>query len=298
MIEIVAAGPLTTVQDDGRFGYVSLGITRAGAFDGAAYALGNRIVGNAPGAAALEITLGGLAFRVDAAVTVALTGARCAGLEWGHATTLPAGSEWTLAAPADGMRSYLAVRGGINVPVVLGSRSADLGAGLGPPRVQVGDRLRVGAQPGTPVDGADAIPRPMARSLAVVLGPRDAWFTADAVRSLLTQSWTVRPESDRVGLRLDGAGLDRVVTAELPSEPTRPGALQVPADGRPILLGPDAPTTGGYPVIAVVTRAGLDHAAQLRPGQSVRFHRDAARDADQCHGLGASSGLPHPQSDT
>jgi allophanate hydrolase subunit 2 len=109
--------------------------------------------------------------------------------------------------------------------------------------------------------------------LRIVPGPRDDWFTADALDVLTSVAWTVRPESNRIGLRLDGPRLERSREDELPSEPTLPGALQVPHDGRPILFGPDAPVTGGYPVLAVVREADLDHAAQLRPGDEVRFRR-------------------------
>ena len=269
MIEIVAPGPLATVQDLGRPGYAALGVARSGAFDRTALRLGNRLVGNADDAAAIEVTFGGLAVRLLAPATIALTGAVCAGApDWGVAVTLSAGATFRLAAPARGLRSYLAIRGGVDVPPVLGSRSTDTLSGIGPAPLRDGDRLPIGTSSGAVV-GASAAEPPQRLTLPVRFGPRDDWFTSAARASLLEATWTVRPESDRIGIRLDGPALARSRTDELPSEPTLPGAIQVPPDGRPIVFGPDAPVTGGYPVIAVVT--DLDPAGQLRPGDAVRF---------------------------
>jgi biotin-dependent carboxylase-like uncharacterized protein len=274
MIEIVAPGPATTVQDAGRPGYAALGVPRSGAFDRAALALGNRLVGNAEGAAALELTHGSLHLRCRAPLTLALTGAWCPGApDWGTPVTLPAGAEVRLGAPPAGLRSYLAVRGGLAVPPVLGSRSTDTLSGLGPPRPAVGDRLAVG-RPAGPVSGASAPTHLPAGPVPVVLGPRDDWFVPEAATVLGSAEWVVRPESDRVGVRLDGPRLLRARgrEGELPSEPVLPGAVQVPPDGRPIVFGPDAPVTGGYPVLAVVR--DLSRLAQLRPGDAVRFRID------------------------
>lgn len=258
-------------------GYAALGVPRSGAFDVGALALANRLVGNEAGAAAVEITLGGLAFRVQRAVTVALTGAHCPGMSWARASSLPPGTVVRLGTPARGMRSYLAVRGGIAAATELGSRSHDTLSGLGTAPLRAGDRLAVGPQPPGPLTAADAagavgaLAAPQAGPVRVVPGPRDDWFAPDALALLTGAGWVVRAESDRVGVRLDGPVLRRRVAAELPSEPTRPGAIQVPGDGRPIVLGPDGPVTGGYPVIAVVDAAGLDTIAQVRPGDEVRF---------------------------
>jgi len=269
VIEIVAPGPLATVQDLGRSGYAALGVARAGAFDRAALRLGNRLVGNADDAAAIEVTLGGLAVRLLAPATIALTGAVCRGApDWGAAVSLPADTTFRLTAPAHGLRSYLAVRGGIAVPPVLGSRSTDTLSGIGPAALRAGDRLPIGTY-GGPVVGASAAEPAPRTVLPVRFGPRDDWFTGAARAALLATTWTVRPECDRVGVRLHGPSLARSRADELPSEPMLPGAVQVPPDGRPIVFGPDAPVTGGYPVIAVVI--DLDPVAQLRPGDPVRF---------------------------
>jgi biotin-dependent carboxylase-like uncharacterized protein len=219
------------------------------------------------------VTLGGLAIRVHDAVTLAVAGAVCPGLDWGTAITLPAGAIVRLGAPVQGLRSYLAVRGGLAVAVELGSRSTDTMSGLGPAALRRGDRLEVGSDSPEEISYATATPRPPLGRLQVIAGPRDDWFTPAALARLTTHTWTVRAESNRVGIRLDGPRLERVRTGELASEPTLPGALQVPPDGRPILFGPDAPVTGGYPVIAVVRDDDLDAAAQLRPGDPIRFSR-------------------------
>lgn len=271
MIEILASGPLATIQDLGRFGLAALGVPRSGAFDAPALRLANRLVGNDAGAAAIEVTLGGLDVRVDDAATVALTGAPCPGLACGAATTLRAGALVRLGAPARGLRSYLAVRGGIATEPVLGSRSTDTLSGLGPAALRPGDQLAIGPAPSAPVSDAVATGRTSTGVLDVLFGPREDWFTAAGRAALLDIAWTVRPDSDRIGIRLDGPPLERSRTDELPSEPTLPGAIQVPGDGRPIVFGPDAPVTGGYPVIGVLTDLGT--AAQLRPGDTVRFRR-------------------------
>jgi biotin-dependent carboxylase-like uncharacterized protein len=269
MIEIVAPGPLTLVQDLGRPGFAGLGVPRSGAFDAVALRLGNRLVGNPEGAAALEILHGGLLLRAHDAVTVALTGAPCPGLDWGRPRTLAAGAELRLGAAPTGMRAYLAVRGGIDAEPVLGSCSTDLLSGLGPPIVRAGTRLRVGAAGTVAIASVDAVRRPVTPRLTISLGPRLDWFAPEALGTLTSTAWIVRPESDRIGLRLDGPPLARVWPGELASEPALPGAVQVPPDGRPIVFGPDGPVTGGYPVIAVVD--DLATAAQLRPGDAVRF---------------------------
>jgi biotin-dependent carboxylase-like uncharacterized protein len=278
VIEVLHPGPFASVQDTGRRGYAALGVARGGAFDRGALRLANRLVGNRATAAAIEMTLGGLVAVVRDAATLALTGAWCPGdLDWGVARTVPAGSTIRIGAPPAGVRSYLAVRGGLDVPVVLGSRATDTLGGLGPRPLRAGDLLALGSDCPDPVSGAAVTPAPPRRVLRCVVGPREEWFEPDAPHLLRTAVWTVRAESDRIGVRFDGPRLRRANTGELPSEPTLPGALQVPPDGRPILLGPDAPVTGGYPVIAVVRDDDLDAAAQLRPGDSVTLLAEEGR---------------------
>jgi len=271
MIEVLAPGPLTTMQDGGRAGFAALGVPRSGAFDRAALRLANRLVGNPEDAAALETTFGGLELLLHDATTMALTGASCPGLDHAAPLSLPAGWRVRLGAPAQGLRSYLAVRGGFAVEPVLGSASTDTLSGLGPAALRAGDRLEIGPEPPGAVSSAAGGAARFDGVLRAVAGPREDWFDPGALDVLTSATWTVRADGNRIGVRLDGPRLTRTRTTELPSEPTLPGALQVPPDGRPIVLGPDAPVTGGYPVLAVVRDADLDLAGQLRPGDTLRF---------------------------
>ncbi|MGY1637690.1 biotin-dependent carboxyltransferase family protein [Geodermatophilus sp. SYSU D00742] len=276
-LTVLAPGPLTTVQDAGRPGQGALGIGRSGACDRGAAALANRLVGNDPAAAVLEVTLGGLAVRADADVLVATTGARCPGSPAHNAPhRLAAGTQLRLGVPPTGLRTYLAVRGGVAVEPVLGSRATDLLSGLGPPVLSAGDVLPVGGA-GGPLPGVDlapvADPPGGEVTLRVLPGPRADWFAEDAAGVLTGTGWTVTGESNRIGLRLDGPPLERARTGELASEGMVRGALQVPPSGLPVLFLADAPVTGGYPVIGYVHDADVDRCGQLRPGQTVRFRR-------------------------
>ncbi|HLU98892.1 MAG TPA: biotin-dependent carboxyltransferase family protein [Thermobifida alba] len=281
-LEVLETGVLTTVQDAGRFGHARYGVGRSGAADTVSYALANRLVANPPGAAALEVTLGGLRLRARGGVTVAVTGAPAPLHVDGRAAAMNSvlhlddGSELRMGTPERGLRGYLAVRGGLDVPPVLGSRSTDTLAGLGPARVAPGSVLAVGKPPPElpVVDLAPDAAFPAEEAeLRVVLGPRDDWFTAEAVHTLLHSVYVVSDRADRVGARLLGPPLPRARTGELPSEGMVPGALQVPHDGDPVLFLADHPVTGGYPVIAVVVSADLRWAAQARPGTRLRFRR-------------------------
>jgi biotin-dependent carboxylase-like uncharacterized protein len=272
VIEVLRVGGLATVQDLGRPGYAHLGVGRSGAADRGALRLANRLVGNRAGAAAIEITLGNISFLAHHAATVALTGAAApATLDWGTAVTVGPGTVIELGRPVAGLRCYLAVRGGFDAAPVLGSRSTDALSGLGPPPLRPSTRLGIGAEAQSQVAGEIAVPRPRPSALRLIAGPRADWFGDDALSVLTASSWTVRSDSNRIGIRLDGPALTRRLRGELATEATVPGALQVPPDGRPILLGPDAPVTGGYPVIAVVRDEDLDATGQLRPGDELRF---------------------------
>ncbi len=291
-LEILQPGPLTTVQDLGRPGLAHLGVPRSGAADADSLRLANALVGNEAGLAALEITFGRLAVRFDLDATVALTGAPAPlrlSLPGGSrsepgagvAFDVPAGSVLRLGSPPTGLRSYLAVAGGIQVRPVLGSRSADLLSGLGPAPLRAGQRVAIGSggheqTAAVPPAAADARRRAAGSGagpveLAAIAGPRADWFAAGALGELTRASYQVSPASDRTGLRLSGPPVRRAGPAELPSEGVATGSLQVSHDGQPILLLADHPATGGYPVIAVVRSADIGRAAQLRPGQRVRF---------------------------
>lgn len=288
---VLRAGPSALVQDLGRPGHAALGVTGSGAADRAAAALALRCVGTDPTAAVLEILLGGFAAMTDAPAVVAVTGARTEVVvttssgarraATGEVLAVPAGATLEIGRPSSGVRAYLAVRGGIDAPVVLGSRSRDTLSGLGPPPVAAGDVLGIGdlvvgpwaegwhatghapapARPGEPV------------VLDVVPGPRDDLFPPEAW-AILEGVSHVSGHADRVGVRLDPARpLTRLTGGELPSEGMVRGAVQVPTDGAPVVFGPDHPVTGGYPVIGVLTARSADAITQLLPGTPVRFRR-------------------------
>jgi biotin-dependent carboxylase-like uncharacterized protein len=279
VLTVLASGPLTTVQDRGRRGWAGIGVTTSGAADRSAAGLANRLVGNEAGAAVLEVTAGGLRVRAERTLLVALTGAPAAVLLGGRPApfdaplTVGAGQVLELGVPPVGLRTYLGVRGGVDVPPVLGSRSTDTLSGLGPPPLRAGDRLPVGSLAAAEpfVDVAPVRPPSARPVLHVFPGPRRDWLQAAAWDALVTREWAVTADSNRVGLRLSGPRLARSRDDELPSEGLVPGAVQVPPDGAPVLFLADHPVTGGYPVLAVVTSADLPTAAQLRPGVSVRF---------------------------
>ena len=278
--EVLDAGTLTTLQDLGRPGHAHLGVPRAGALDLPAAALANRLVGNDAAAAVLEVTFGGLALRAGAGRWVAVTGAP--GPVWvdgaarGHARGewVPAGATLRIGPPVTGVRSYVAIAGGITVPLVLGSRSTDTLAWVGPPRLEAGAVLPVGEPAGQPRP-LDTPRPPRAGSLRLTVGPREDWFAADAVDLLCGTAYTVHADSNRIGLRLSGATLERARSGELPSEGMVLGAVQVPPSGQPVVFLADHPVTGGYPVIGVVDTDDLWQCAQLRPGDEVRFTRSA-----------------------
>ncbi|MGW7199283.1 5-oxoprolinase subunit C family protein [Streptomyces chryseus] len=276
---VVRAGALTSVQDRGRPGHAHLGVPRSGALDGPARDLANRLVGNPSGAAVLETTLNGCAVRPRCAVTVAVTGAPCRvtvdgrPAAWGAPVRVAAGAVLDVGSAADGVRSYLAFAGGIACEPVLGSRSTDLLSGLGPAPLTHGTVLPLGPVVGPPVY-ADAVPwqgPPRELVLRAGPGPRTDWFTARALRTLATAVYRVSPAGNRIGLRTEGPPLERAVEGELPSEGMVLGAVQVPPDGRPVVFLADHPTTGGYPVIAVVRERDLAAAAQAAPGTHLRF---------------------------
>ncbi|MGW8747647.1 5-oxoprolinase subunit C family protein [Streptomyces sp. NPDC055794] len=278
-LAVVRAGALTTVQDRGRPGHAHLGVPRSGALDAPAAALVNRLVGNPPEAAVLETTLTGCALRPRCAVTVAVGGAPCPvtvdgrPASWGAPVGVPAGALLDVGAAGSGVRSYVAVSGGVLAEQVLGSRSTDLLSGLGPPPLSDGMVLALGRPRGRHacVDVAPQPAPPAELVLRVTPGPRADWFTPEAVRAFTSRAYRVSAASNRIGLRVEGPPLERVRAGELPSEGMVLGAVQVPPDGRPVVFLADHPTTGGYPVIGVVRSRDLPAAAQAVPGTPVRF---------------------------
>ncbi|MCV7281560.1 5-oxoprolinase/urea amidolyase family protein [Mycolicibacterium flavescens] len=283
-LEILRSGPLALIEDLGRPGLAHLGVGRSGAADRRSHTLANRLVANPGEHATIEVTFGGLAARVHGGgkegVAVAVTGAdtdpAVNGIPFGTNSIHYAhdGEVITLGAPHSGLRTYLAVRGGIAVEPVLGSRSYDVMSAIGPQPLRPGDVLPVG-------EHTDEFPEldqaPVAAieddvvELHVVPGPRDDWFVDPDV--LTRTNWKATNKGDRVGMRLIGMPLEyRQPDRQLPSEGVMRGAIQVPPNGFPVILGPDHPVTGGYPVIGVVADEDIDKVAQVRPGQTVRMH--------------------------
>jgi biotin-dependent carboxylase-like uncharacterized protein len=279
-LEVVDTGPLALVQDGGRAGLASMGVSPSGAADRGAFELGARLLGQGPRQAAVECLTGGLALRAHGSVTVALTGARVTltvdAVPMGYAAPFLVrdGQLLRLARPAEGLRSYVSVRGGIDVEPVLGSRSHDTLSELGPAPLTAGQLLPVGRALGDPPLDAAPVRSPSGGlvELAVLPGPRWEWL--DDPASLTTPVWLTAAASDRVGVRLEGPALARSPrhrAVEVPSEGVVRGAVQLPANGQPVVFLADHPVTGGYPVVAVLTRRAADQAAQLVPGQPVRL---------------------------
>jgi KipI family sensor histidine kinase inhibitor len=288
-------GLQSLIQDLGRPGLGDLGVSASGAADQQSARQANRLVGNESTAAVVENVLGGLALRAHGDQVLAVTGAlvplTITTSTSARRPTLCApfalldGETLTLGAPTAGLRSYIAVRGGVDVPPILGSRSSDSMSGIGPVPLKTGTLLPVGPVPtyqlvGSPEASTLQLGKGAAR-LRVTLGPRDDWFHDYALETLSGQDWLVTEQSNRIGLRLASVSpagekegrrvLERRRDGELPSEGAVAGSLQVPPNGEPVLFLADHPVTGGYPVIAVVVPEDLPVAAQLPPGQRVRF---------------------------
>jgi KipI family sensor histidine kinase inhibitor len=290
-LRILSAGLQSLIQDLGRQGHAALGVSAAGALDRASLRRANRLVGNGSSAAAVEIVAGGLRVEAVGDQVLAVTGAPApltveppsdaGGSGWQR--TVPAATAFALldgevlsmGAPASGFRSYLAIRGGAEVAPVLGSRSTDTMSGIGPAPLAAGQLLPAGHVTDSGVVGSPELqpefPGAGVTELDIVPGPRDDWFDDAALASLCSQSWQVTPQSNRVGMRLNGEPLRRSRDGELPSEGTVAGAIQIPPEGLPVLFLADHPITGGYPVIGVVTDEHLDRAAQVPVGGSIRF---------------------------
>jgi biotin-dependent carboxylase-like uncharacterized protein len=278
-LDVVSAGPQTTVQDLGRAGHAHLGVPRSGALDQPAHRLANRLVGNAEDAAAVETTMLGVDLRLDAGRWVAVTGAespvrvdgRDAGMNGPR--YVPAGSILSVGPADRGVRAYVAVAGGLDVPPVLGSRATDTLSGVGPARLADGDRLPLGP-PRSASGPVEVAPRPgiaAAVEVRLVPGPRTDRLTASARDLLGSSAYEVTPVSDRVGTRLRGPRLEVRSGPTLPSEGIVLGAVQLPPEGQPLVFLADHPTTGGYPVVGAVHPADLGLVAQARPGSTVRF---------------------------
>lgn len=314
MIEILKCGPLTTVQDAGRFGYRHLGIVQAGVMDSIAQQQADLLLENPLNAAILEVSLGPLHLKFHHACAIVLMGAdfratlksadKACALMPGYIHRIPAGAVLRLARPSlPGMRAYLAVQGGFDVAEILGSRSTDITAGFGGfngRALQAGDRLHTrtnaaemsSASPSeSPVDSpaeqnarsSKHGVRPLASGsvLRALRGPDYQSFSADSGTDFWHLEWRVSPQSNRMGLRLSGKALRLQTVTEYSSGGVMPGVVQVPPDGQPIVLGPDAQTIGGYPRIASVISADLWQLAYMPPGSKMLFQEVSLEQAHQ-----------------
>ena len=288
-VEVVRPGLLTTLQDAGRAGFAHLGVGSAGAFDVPALRIANALCGNPRDACALEVTLLGPTLRFHVNAWIALTGAaipfHVSGVDrqsWAPAF-VPAGSTVALGAMRSGCRSYLAVRGGFEVEPVLGSRSMDVNARLGPlggrplragdvlPVASSGIGLSIRATPDWRLDPRPWFADDPAQALRLLPGSHLDALTEKSRKSLFVESFGVQTDSNRVGLRLTGPRLDWTAPTEMVSEGCLPGLLQLPPSGQPIVFGPECPVSGGYPRIGQVMAVDLPRLAQLRPGDALRF---------------------------
>ncbi|MEP7310094.1 MAG: biotin-dependent carboxyltransferase family protein [Acidobacteriota bacterium] len=294
-LRVLTPGLLTTVQDLGRWGFQSSGVSVAGPMDAYAHRLANALVGNAAGDAALEVTLVGPELECDDERVIAMTGAEFdltvdrRSVPMYTPLVVRGGSRVRCGRRLRGARAYLAVAGGIDVPVVFGSRATHLSSGLGGfegRALRAGDRVPLGLPRGLAVAGGDGghvraqdpipdhqrvvLPNGQTR-VRILPGPHQDFFAADALEALQRSPYRIDPRSDRMGFRLEGVPLERVTEAEMISDATPMGALQVPPSGQPILLMADRQTTGGYPTIATVITADLGLVGQLAPGESIAF---------------------------
>jgi antagonist of KipI len=295
---VTRAGFLSSVQDLGRTGFREFGVSTSGALDPFALRVANLLVGNDEGAAGLEITLGGLQLRLNDERIVAWCGGEfeveigSQSLPAAHVARLQARDELKFRPPQIGCRGWLAISGGVDVPIVLGSRSTDLRANFGGfdgRALRDGDVIPLGPRPGSPIPAtrisswtashdwvSPARPNPILR---FVRGMDWTRFNASSLERLTSEPFTVSPDSDRMGVRLTGPELSRAANVDLISEAVAPGTVQVPPSGQPILLLGDCQTIGGYPKIAHVITVDLGVAAQLRAGDRVRFSEVSLGDA-------------------
>ena len=284
-IEIQSPGFFTTVQDLGRPGYGAIGVSSGSAADPTALRVANRLLGNPPNAAGLEMTLQGGRFLFPEGALIAMGGSDFGVPAW-MTLKVPPGEVLSVGHTRSGARCYLCVRGGIRVPLILGSASTDVTSGMGGycgRSLRRGDRLEIGPEPEAPALSKlapgllDAVCR---RSVfRVTDGPQVEWFTREAVAAFYNSPYTVSSEVNRMGIRLAGARLQTVDTRELITEGVSLGCIQAPAGGQPMILFVEQQTTGGYPKIANVVAADLPALGQLKPNDEIRFERVDLREA-------------------
>ncbi len=283
---ILSPGPLTTVQDEGRYGYMNTGFSPGGAMDQGAMRLANLLVGNKMGEGVLEMTMAGISATFSCDSVIAVTGSDMSPTVNGkkvpmnESIPVKSGDTLTLGFAAGGLRSYLAVSGGFDLPLAMGSLSTNL-------------KCALGGYQGRKLAAGDEIPLKMSVSsfeirsfstteqsgtldIHVMLGPQDDYFTEKGIQSFFTEEYTVSPQSDRMGIRLEGVAVESKNGVDIISDGIVTGSVQIPAAGTPIIMMADRQTTGGYAKIATVISSDLGLLAQAKPGTKLRFHRVTA----------------------
>jgi antagonist of KipI len=295
IIEVIKGGALSTVQDLGRYGYQRFGVPVSGALDQFALRVGNLLVGNEEGDAGLEATFLGPTLRFHFNATIAITGADLSPVLDGQpipgwvTVSVPEGSTLSFKGPKDGIRSYICVRGGIDVPIVMGSRSTFTRSQFGGfhgralaagDMVPVADTHSDTLQPAERSLASRDVPRyGHNHTLRVTMGPQDDAFTTEGMDTFLASEFTVSPMFDRMGNRLEGPVIQHKKSADIVSDGTTRGAVQVPGSGKPIVLLADCGTTGGYTKIATVISTDLSRMAQAQPGDTVAFRSVSLEEA-------------------
>lgn len=307
MIEVIKPGMLTSVQDLGRYGYRHIGVGVSGAMDDFAFTVANLLIGNSNEAAGLEVTLGGCVLKFTGTTTIALTGSNMFATLDGQpirpwsAVSVKAGQVLKTAMATQGLRSYIAVAGGIDVPVVMGSRSTDLKASFGGfngRALKKGDHLTLLKSPinqssPKPLHQGFGVSRRVldtfehALSVKVRIVPAAQWgcFSEENQRCFLASKWLVTPQSNRLGYLLSGPVIKTEETLELLSHGILPGCVQMPPSGQPVIQLNDANTCGGYPKLGVVIKSDLRKLAQVRPSEFIQFELCTPAEAVTAHRL-------------
>ncbi|MDA9557340.1 biotin-dependent carboxyltransferase family protein [Vibrio sp.] len=288
MITVVKCTTLVTLQDNGRFGYRHLGVSQAGALDALSLSLANALVGNRSDEAALEIFLGGVTLSFEQDTSIALTGSECfaslsspsqtkatQSLFIGKAYSVKKGDTLTINRNRSGLCIYLAVAGGMDVPIVMGSKSSDVQSRLGAAALRSQDQIRLSEHSEVQKQSDHpAIKLPhFNNEISMMVGPEFERLNLSSQTRFFNDEFTISAKSNRMGFRLEGASLSKSEAVELLSHAVFPGMIQLPNDGQPIILGPECQTTGGYPRIGAVIEADLWKLGHLRPGAKVRFKR-------------------------
>lgn len=293
-ITVLSPGALSTIQDEGRFGYMSTGFSPNGAMDAFSSKIANILVGNAPGDGVIEMTVTGVSVKFDSTSVIAVTGADMKPdvngkeIKMYESVEVKAGDVLTLHVAEGGMRAYLAVAGGFDLPLVMGSMSTNLKCAVGGfegRKLMRGDEIPLRQSISHALIGRRRISEPEkivsdgVMTVRVMLGPQDDYFTDKGIETFLSSEYTVSDKSDRMGVRLDGEKVENKNGVDIISDAIATGAVQIPASGTPIIMMADRQTTGGYAKIATVISADLKKIAQARPGTKIRFESVSEKEA-------------------